>query len=105
MSRCLSKMAGLSRQRSIADFLGTESESAEDVDSGQNGKEPDAAPSVVVQRKKPKVLASAKTVRKWEKELNISLGYSADSSNTITEIWCLVCRENSPDRSSSVSFI
>ena len=88
-------MAGLSRQRSIADFFGIDSESTEDVDSDQNGKE----------RKKPKVSANTKTVRKWEKELNISLGYAADSSNTITEIWCLVCRENSPDRSSSVSFI
>ena len=67
MSRCLSKMAGLSRQRSIAHFFGIESESAEDVDSDQNGKEQDAVPSVVVQRKKPKVSASAKTVRRWEK--------------------------------------
>ena len=53
------------------------------------------------QSKKP--TATLKTIAKWQKELNITLGHRMEN-DTVVEIWCTVCREFATDRTSTVSF-
>ena len=37
--------------------------------------------------------ASLKTVRKWEKELEIELGKEHNDDGIVNKIWCVVCKE------------
>ena len=37
--------------------------------------------------------ASLKTVRKWEKELEIDLGKEHNDDRVVNKIWCEVCKE------------
>ncbi|KAL5019633.1 hypothetical protein ScPMuIL_002525 [Solemya velum] len=47
------------------------------------------------------VTATLKTVQRWEKELNITLGKVVDRGNVCTEIWCECCRTFAVDRTSN----
>ena len=49
--------------------------------------------------------ASLKTVRNWEKELEIELGKEHNDDGVINKIWCVVCKEFGTDRSSTVSIV
>ena len=49
--------------------------------------------------------ASLKTVRKWEKELEIELGKEHNDDGVINKTWCVVCKEFGTDRSSTVSIV
>ena len=50
--------------------------------------------------------ASMKTVRKWEKELDIQLQYEVSQSDesVVVLIWCKVCKNYSRDKLSSVGY-
>ena len=49
------------------------------------------------------VTASLKTVKKWEKEFQIPIGYEQSrTGEVVTKIWCEICTKYSTDRSSSV---
>lgn len=52
-----------------------------------------------------KISTSLKTVKKWEKELNIPIGYELQDEITVVKYWCVICREFSKDSQSAVSFI
>ena len=45
--------------------------------------------------------ASLKTVRKWEKELEIELGEEHNDDGVVNKIWCVFCKEFGTDRSST----
>ncbi|KAL5019991.1 hypothetical protein ScPMuIL_002883 [Solemya velum] len=47
------------------------------------------------------VTATLKTVQRWEKELNITLGKVVDRGNVCTEIWCECCRTFAVDHTSN----
>ena len=55
--------------------------------------------------KKKRNNPSINTVQKWERELNITLGYKFDSDRTVAEIWCVDCRNHAIDRSSTIIII
>jgi hypothetical protein len=48
--------------------------------------------------------AGIKTVRKWEKELNIDLGHKLDSQGAVVEIWCNLCRQYGKNATANVRF-
>nr|XP_022291235.1 zinc finger protein 862-like isoform X2 [Crassostrea virginica] len=49
------------------------------------------------------VTASLKTVKKWEKEFQIPIGYEQSrTGEVVTKIWCEICTKYSTDRSSSL---
>ena len=49
--------------------------------------------------------ASLKTVRNWEKELEIELRKEHNDDGVINKIWFVVCKEFGTDRSSTVSIV
>ena len=49
--------------------------------------------------------ALVKTVRKWEKELEIELGKEHNDDGVVEKIWCVVCKQFGRDRSSTVSIV
>ena len=49
--------------------------------------------------------ALLKTVRKWEKELEIELGKEHNDDGVVKKIWCVVCKQFGRDRSSTVSIV
>lgn len=72
----------------------------------QMSPQPEKAPKLDIKPifgPKPQT-ASVKTIKKWEKELAISLEFETSSDgNLVTKIWCKVCRYHSHDKTSSVS--
>ena len=51
---------------------------------------------------KSRTSVSLKTLLKWQKELNMTIGYKVQN-HSVTEMWCAVCREFAVERSSQVS--
>ena len=45
---------------------------------------------IVTAKSRPSV--SLKTVLKWQKELNMTIGYKIED-HSVTEVWCAVCKE------------
>ena len=76
-----------------------------EVECGESStKEGEEEPSSSLKKQKPHHTAMIKTVQKWERELNVSIGKRvADDGITVTEIWCTLCRDHSKDQSTNVS--
>ena len=75
------------------------SSSATKTKSNKTGPE---EKTITDQNSRRSLSASLKTVLKWQKELNITLGQRTEDNNVV-EIWCTVCREHAVERTSSVS--
>ena len=60
--------------------------------SSNNGESSEPMPKKAKASGVPQT-ASLKTVRKWEKELEIELGKEHNDDRVVNKIWCEVCKE------------
>lgn len=52
--------------------------------------------------KRKTIRPSVKKVKKWEKELHVSLTYELDDDGNVAKIFCALCCAHNPDQTSSV---